>query len=549
MRSRTPRLRSHRLVAMLMSACCVVAAGGCALVLGFEETTVRSTDGEGGTIEGGVDEAGNPIEGGTSRLTTKPASVTLRRGGSVEVTVDIARGSDVTGPVTASLSDLPGGVTATSATIAANATTGTLKLSAIPNATLGSKVIKLSAEGTSLPPAQIPLLVADPAGALDVTFDTDGLVSDGTKGLGGTFFALALATDQKIVAGGAGGPGSPQVPSGWIIRRYAANGAPDTTFNTAANAVGIPVDGQLRAMAIDADGKIVAVGSSSPMAGQLQLTVARFTTAGKLDAAFQGGVIRLPPAESPGGSSGLGVLVQPNGAIVVVGSRKDLVGTESGIITRFKADGTRDTTFNNGTTLAIPNTRFVGVALEGTAIVAVGSTTAGALPSYFAARRTTSGANDPTFGTNGTATFGNTYRANGFARLSDGSLVVVGDVQQGAQGYTAGLASAQGNPKFVRTFANSAGAAFFGVGIQADGRIVAAGHTAVPNGEARVERILADGNKDTSFADGGTMLVEPPGGVANFDVTLFAAAVQADGRILAAGNRSSLGAVVYRLWP
>jgi hypothetical protein len=78
---------------------------------------------------------------------------------------------------------------------------------------------------------------------------------------------------------------------------------------------------------------------------------------------------------------------------------------------------------------------------------------------------------------------------------------------------------------------------------------VAAGNASGPNGEARVTRILSDGGADPSFSAGGTAFLDP-GGVANgFDLSLFAAALQTDGRLLVAGNRSGAGAVVYRLWP
>jgi hypothetical protein len=70
-----------------------------------------------------------------------------------------------------------------------------------------------------------------------------------------------------------------------------------------------------------------------------------------------------------------------------------------------------------------------------------------------------------------------------------------------------------------------------------------------PNGEARVVRILPDGNKDMTFGSGGSAVIEAAGTANGIDVSLFAAAVQPDGRILAAGNRTNAGAVVYRLWP
>jgi uncharacterized delta-60 repeat protein len=545
-----PRVGSLALVAALAAPLAASAIVGCSLVLGFEDTTLRTANADGGTTEAGPgdEEGGAPAEGGTTRLTARPTSIVVRRGASADVTVDLVRGSDVTGPVTLRVSGLPLGVTAPNVTLSPPAASATIKLSAQASATLGSKTVTLSADGTSLAAVPISLLVADAAGALDVTFDAAGFVTDPSRGTGTTFLALAVQPDQRIVAGG-GAAAMPGALSGWVIRRHAVNGAPDGAFNAAANAAGVaPADGELHALAIDAKGRTVCAGFSQG-APQQQLTVVRLLPTGALDTTFAGGVVRLP-VESPGPSFGFAVAVQPDNAVVVVGSRRDLLGNnETGILTRFTENGARDATFNGGATVTVPGSRLIGVAIEGGKVLVAGSTIGGALPSYFVNRRTATGANDPTFGNAGTAAFGNTYRANAFARLADGSFALVGDVQQGAQGYTAGVANAQGNAVFARTYANAAGAGFFGLGVQSDGRIVAAGHTAVSNGEARVERILPDGNKDPTFGTGGTAIIKTPGAALGFEVTLFASAVQADGRILAAGNRTNAGGIIYRLWP
>jgi uncharacterized delta-60 repeat protein len=334
------------------------------------------------------------------------------------------------------------------------------------------------------------------------------------------------------------------------VRRYGPSGVPDAAFTSAFTAGPAPLltEGQVEAMALDAKGNIVCVGASTqPIPA---LTIARLLPGGGLDATFAGGIVRLPLSDGPLGSNGLGLALQPDGSVLVVGSRLDAVGAEAGIIARFTSNGTRDATFNGGVTIAIPATRFVGASLEASgAVLVAGSTISGALPSFFLTRRTSLGANDPTFGTAGTASFGNTYRANAFARLADGSLALVGDVQQGAAAYTAGVASAKGDAVFARAFASGPTAAFFGLAVQSDTRLIAAGHTAVVNGEARIERFFQDGGRDPSFSDGGAVIVEPAGLSNALEVALFAAAVQSDGRILVAGNRSTTGAVVYRLWP
>lgn len=557
MRSRAPRTVTY-LAAFTWGAGSLLIAAGCASVLGFEDTTLRSdVNSEGGPIDndgGPVDQDGNPLtDGAPSRLTTMPSSLTVVRGKTAEITVDVARGGDVTGTVTVRLTDLPAGVTATSAVLAPPATAGKVTLSAAAKATLGPKTVNLVADGTALPPAPIPLLVTDAPGSLDTTFDGDGFVTDLAKGLGSTFLGLAVQTDGRIIAVGSGGPAGGPL-QGWIARRYAsASGAPEAAFTT-ASAGALPADGELHAVAVEASGKIVCVGSSAPMilGAAPQLTIVRLLSTGALDATFGGGVVRLPAVEAVNGSIGLGVAVQADGSVVVVGSRRDATDIEAGILTRFKSNGTRDAAFNGGATIAIPMARMIGVVVDQAgAIVAAGTTTSGALPSYLLTKRTALGAADPTFGSAGVTTFGNTYRAEAFLRMADGALVVAGDVQQGSPAYTAGATTGKGDTLFApRAFGLALGAGYFGAAAQDAKSFIAAGHTAVLNGEARVERILvADGKKDPTFGVAGTATIEPAGAANGFDVTLFAAAVQSDGRILVAGNRSNAGAVLYRLWP
>ncbi len=556
MRPRAPRTVTY-LAVFAGSPLVVALAAGCASVLGFEDTTLRSDgNSEGGPIDndgGPIDQDGNPLtDGAPSRLTTMPSSLTVVRGKTADITVDVARGSDVAGTVTVRLTDLPAGVTATNAVLASPTTAGKVTLSAAAKATLGPKIINLVADGTALPPAPIPLLVTDAPGSLDTTFDGDGFVNDIAKGLGSTFFGLAVQTDGRIVAVGSGGVAGGPV-QGWIARRYApASGIPEAAFASASAGV-LPADGELHAVAVDATGKILCVGSSAPaLLAAPQLTIVRLLASGALDTTFGGGIVRLPAPEAVGGSIGLGVAVQADGSVVVVGSTRDAVNIEAGILTRFKPNGTRDATFNAGATIVIPAARMIGVALEpGGAIVAAGSTTSGALPSYLLTKRTVQGAADPTFGSAGVATFGNTYRAQAFVRMSDGSLIVAGDVQQGSAAYTAGATTDKGTTLFApRAFGLALGAGYFGAAAQNAKSFIAAGHTAVANGEARVERIsVADGKKDPTFGVAGTAVIEPAGAANGFDVTLFAAAVQSDGRILVAGNRSNAGAVLYRLWP
>jgi uncharacterized delta-60 repeat protein len=553
-------MRAHARVAVArvlvgILAPLVALSGGCAALLGLEETTLRDADADAALPDGSLPDGAFPDgagDAGVSALSVEPRSVLLRLGGEVTVTVSVMRtgapSGDLEGAVTAQLVDLPSGVAARPVTIPANASSAVVTLTAAPNAVLGSREVKVEADRPGVPPAELSLLVADAPGKLDVTFDADGVAVEGATGNGSIFHALAVQPDGAIVAGGAaGGLGVPG--SGWLLRRFAPGGGPDPAF--AAQTASLPTNGALHAVAIDPGGRIVCAGSSSPVEGApLELTVARLHADGSLDPSFAGGIVRLAEVEAPAGSTALALALSPDGKVVVAGARGELLDKDTGIVTRFTGNGLRDGAFNGGQLVVVPEHRFVGVTIDANGGIVIGGTDLSATSTYSIHRRTATGAPDPSFGGAGGLRFGAGYHANAFTMLPNGRFALVGEAPATPGTYTAGVASAEGQQVWVRAIAFGAAAGFFGVAAQADGRLVAAGHTAGAGGEARVDRFASsDGTRDATFGDAGTAALEPAGNGNAFDVTLFAAAVQPDGRILAAGNRTDSGAVVYRLWP
>lgn len=519
-----------------------VFGGGCALVLGFDDTTLR---------QDGIDASTPPSDANTppvdaatgERLRAEPSSLVLRRGTTASVQVLVTRGTDVTVPLTARLDGLPQGVTASIASLGEGVASATLTIDVASTATPGAATLTLAVDPPLLPPFTIPALVADGAGTPDKTFGGAGEVTLANRGVGAKFYALSPEAGGSFLAVGSASPAA------WLVRRFASDGATDAAFVTAS--AGLPPDGEARAIGIDGSKRIVVVGTSAPPVGVAQLTVVRLDAAGKLDPSFGGtGIVRLASGDAPLGSQGFGVAIGADGGIVVAGVRRDSVTEDSGILVRFKADGTRDTTWNAGAIVAVSKTRFVGVhAVDGDAVVAAGTDATQTLTSYALLKRTATGVPDPAFGTVGLSTFGLGFRARGSARLPNGAIALVGDSTQAGDTYTGGLASNTGAQVWVRGFATGNDAVFNGVAAQADGRLVAAGGTIAPNAEARVDRILDDAGLDPSFGDAGTAIVAPGGVADGSEVALYAAAVQADGRILVAGNRSTTGAIVIRLWP
>src|SRR5262245_49498249 len=124
-----PRTRRRVSVLLPVIACVSVGYGvGCALVLGFDETTLKANapvDGADAS-DAKISEGGRPpdaaFEAGVSRLSVDPAAIIIRRGSAANLTIKLDR-QGLSGPLTPKLTGLPSGVTAASGVIADGAST------------------------------------------------------------------------------------------------------------------------------------------------------------------------------------------------------------------------------------------------------------------------------------------------------------------------------------------------------------------------------------------------------------------------------------------
>ena len=127
----------------------------------------------------------------------------------------------------------------------------------------------------------------NPNGSLDTSFSGDGKQ---TTDFGGSAGArdVALQGDGKIVAvGGAGGAAS----SDFALARYNPNGSLDTSFSgdgTQTTDFGFGDLDSAGGVALQGDGKIVAVGIASGGATGEDFALARYDTNGSLDTGFSG---------------------------------------------------------------------------------------------------------------------------------------------------------------------------------------------------------------------------------------------------------------------
>lgn len=280
--------------------------------------------------------------------------------------------------------------------------------------------------------------------------------------------ALRLAVAAAVCVGTVGFSPTPALAADGDLDSGFGSGGTLTTF--------FPVGSYANAVAIQPDGKIVAVGAAAGPSLTGEFAVARYETDGTLDTAFsEDGMLTTPIAG--GGDEARSVAIQPNGRIVVAGidSRRRFA------VVRHLADGSLDPSFDgNGivrTNLTSGEDLAYDVAIQPDGkIVVVGSAGPNA-PRSAIVRYRPGGGLDRAFGDRG---------------------IIVAD---------RGWSTARS------------------VVLQPDGRIVVAGY----GGGIRLERFRPSGRRDRSF--GGDGVVDDVDGM----IFPLAVALQDDGRIVVAG--------------
>jgi uncharacterized delta-60 repeat protein len=197
-------------------------------------------------------------------------------------------------------------------------------------------------------------------------FKADGTGLDSTFGVGGVklidFSDLGVYStghNEEEIAYGVGigpddsifivGQATDGVGSGedtdFAVAKLTNSGTPDSTFGNAGRVIGFLAgsDEIARDVAVQSDGKVVVVGTSSSAGGVA--AVARFTAAGVLDGTFGGGD-GFATVDLGGTSETLVAIALQNLATDAGAQRIVIGGTANGnfALARFLANGTLDTT-------------------------------------------------------------------------------------------------------------------------------------------------------------------------------------------------------------
>jgi uncharacterized delta-60 repeat protein len=220
-----------------------------------------------------------------------------------------------------------------------------------------------------------------------------------------------------------------------LAHAFGAPGDLDPTFGSGGKVATADGGRYASSVAVQSDGKIIVAGSAVIGSGS-NFALARYTAAGALDGGFGSGgvVITNFGSDSDAGQS---VVVQNDGKIVVVGYS----GTHPNYdfaLARYTTAGMLDASFGSGGKLTTDFSSNTGsntdssssVALERDGkIIVAGTSTIGSNSNFALGRYTTAGALDASFGNGGKVTtdFGtNADDGTSVAVQSDGRIVLAG---------------------------------------------------------------------------------------------------------------------------
>jgi uncharacterized delta-60 repeat protein len=329
-------------------------------------------------------------------------------------------------------------------------------------------------------------------GDLDPTFDGDGFALTNIGQVSASGMDIVIQPDGKIVTAGpalfdGGDPTNYMFNYMFMVTRHNSDGSFDTTFSEDGTFFKDFSSGQdaVLALALQPDGKIIAAGTvaRNPLTPEGDFALLRLDTSGQLDPSFGiDGVVTTTLIDSM--DDFYAVAVQPDGKIVATGGSEN---SSSDLVTvRYNDDGSLDNSFGNqgivvtdagnswewASSLIIqPNGKIVISGSSGCAVITV--------------RYNPDGSLDTGFGNSG----------------------IVADT--GPTGCIEGRA----------------------MGLQADGKIVVAGHTE----DTVVIRYLLDGSRDTSFGTNGIVTTDINTNDYDF-VGADSLMIEPDGKIIIGGT-------------
>ncbi|MGV3661792.1 MAG: hypothetical protein ACO1TE_16520 [Prosthecobacter sp.] len=329
----------------------------------------------------------------------------------------------------------------------------------------------------------------------------------------------------------------------------------DHGFGTGGGVVtpmGAGGDAMARAIAVQADGKVLVAGHARNATGDSDFALARYTTAGELDTTFGSGGKVLTSIGS-GEDRAFDMVVQGNGSIVVAGYSFNGTHNDFAVV-RYTSAGVLDSTFSGDgkvtTTVGtnINQARRVALQSDGKIVVA-GLAFTGTDFDMAVVRYTSAGALDTTFSSDGIVTVdigGSHDQGEGLIVQGTSKITVCGMSHNGTSYDAAvvrlnasngGLDSTFSGDGKLTTALGSGDTVGWDMALTTDGKYVVAGEAW--NGSDRdiaLMRYTSTGVLDGTFGTGGTVMTGSWRNEYALGVVL-----QPDGKILTSGPIDYLG--------
>jgi len=441
------------------------------------------------------------------------------------------------------------------------------------NSTINPVIYTVTAADASTQDYKVTVTVSPRSGSLDTTFGESGKVVTSIGSGNSQALALGIQSGGKIVAAGRSF-NSTGNKNDFALVRYNANGTLDTTFGTGGivtTSIGT-VNDEAFALVIKSDDSIVVAGSSyNGSSKKYDFALVKYNANGTLDTTFgTGGIVTTSIGSINDYAHALRIQPSDNKIVVAGYSFNSTSNKYDLALVRYNADGSLDTTFNAaGTKPGTVTTSIIGsindfaddlrIQPDGMIVAAGYSYSSSSKCNFALLRYNVNGTLDTGFGTGGivTTSVGSGYDyAHALVIESDDKIVVAGSSSNGSSynfalvRYNANgtLDTGFGTGGIVTSPVGSGFASAYALGIDTDGRLLAAGYS--DNGsnyDFALVRYNANGTLDTGFGTGG--IVTTP--VGSSDDYAFALGIQSDGGIVVAGssyNGNNSDFALVRYW-
>lgn len=377
------------------------------------------------------------------------------------------------------------------------------------------RVIKVLSDGKILVLGSFSAYNSSAAKKL-VRLNPDGSI-DNTLAMGTGFTsaelrALAIQPDGKMIIGGyiTGFNGS----NPYHILRLNYDGSKDTSFTT-----GVGFDNYVYTISLQANGQIIVGGSFTTFnGGGYFKSCIRLNSNGTRDTTF--------PASSGFNGNVYASAVLADGKIILGGHFSTYRGNLDDKIIRLNVDGTKDTSFLTGTGMNA-DVNCLLIQPDNKVLVGGEFNFYNGTPGSCLIRLNSDGIKDTAFDAGSFRNRG--QLAFGLTKQADGKIIAVGDFTNSFGNALKGIVRFNTDGTTDTSFNTGSGANYDVqcAAVQSDGKIVVGGKFTSFNGILKnyILRLNSDGSIDNSFNIIGS----------GFDSSIYSLAVQSDGKIVVGG--------------